>query len=165
MHCYSVSNSMKAYCRLSPVFQSLMISQLFIFPNLLKINSRSCSKVTGLSLQTKSMFFGGSISASGRSLIISRTAFLYFVWCSSVFFLISSSVWFLSTSPISTSSSMYTIESESESARVAARVVTSPMFLTGLGDLEGMIYLNPAIPSSFSSSASSMITVCLILIF
>ena len=82
MQASSVSYSMNAYCNESPVFQSLMISHDFMGPNREKISSRSWSYVTGLSLQTKSTFFGGSTSASGRSSSISRTAALVLDWCS-----------------------------------------------------------------------------------
>lgn len=66
------SNSMKAYCSESPVFLSLMTSQLRILPNLLKMSSRSSERVTGFNLQTKRIFSGGRISAKGRSPTISR---------------------------------------------------------------------------------------------
>lgn len=68
------SNSIKAYCKLSPVFLSLTISQLNILPNLEKINSRSSSAVTGLSLQTNNIFSGGLTAANGISPIISSVS-------------------------------------------------------------------------------------------
>lgn len=43
-------------------------------PNLEKINSRSSSRVTALSLQTKRTFSGGRTLANGRSPTISRVS-------------------------------------------------------------------------------------------
>ena len=65
------SNSMKAYCKLSPVFLSRTTSQLKILPNREKINSRSSSCVTGFNLHTNKMFSGGRTAANGISPIIS----------------------------------------------------------------------------------------------
>jgi len=65
------SNSIKAYCKLSPLFRSLTTSQLKIFPNLEKINSKSSSTVTGFNLQTNKIFSGGRTAAKGISPIIS----------------------------------------------------------------------------------------------
>jgi hypothetical protein len=66
------SNSIKAYCKLSPLFRSLTTSQLKIFPNLEKINSKSSSTVTGFNLQTNKIFSGGRTAAKGISPIISN---------------------------------------------------------------------------------------------
>ena len=83
---------MNAYWRESPVFQSLITFQLLISPNLLKIASKSDSCVTGFNFQTNRTFFGGWISASGKSPSISST----WAWDLAIFFwvywLISSSV-------------------------------------------------------------------------
>lgn len=68
------SYSMKAYCKLSPVFASRMTSQLKILPNRPKMSSRSSSPVTGFSLHTNKTFSGGFTSAKGRSPIISSVS-------------------------------------------------------------------------------------------
>jgi hypothetical protein len=73
MQASSVSNSTKAYYKESPVFQSRITSHDLTNPNLLNIISRSSAWVTGFNLQTNKTFFGGSISASGRSSSISKT--------------------------------------------------------------------------------------------
>ena len=77
IHASSVSNSTNAYYRESPVFQSLITSHDTTLPNLEKIISRSSDYVTGFNLQTNNTFFGGSISASGRSSRIVRTCALF----------------------------------------------------------------------------------------
>ncbi len=87
-----LSNSMKAYCRLSPVALSLMTSQLRILPNREKKSSRSSLLVTGFSLQTKRMFSGGRTSANGKSPTISNVNAAAFVSASRLAFSFSSSV-------------------------------------------------------------------------
>ena len=72
MQASSVSNSTNAYCKLSPVFQSLMTSHFFIFPNREKINSKDSLSVSGLSLQTKRTVSGGLVSTEGKSPKISN---------------------------------------------------------------------------------------------
>lgn len=69
-----LSNSMNAYCRESPVCLSRMTWQLMIVPKREKMSSRSSSRVTGLSLHTKSTFSGGLTLANGRSPTISRVS-------------------------------------------------------------------------------------------
>lgn len=66
-----LSNSINAYCRESPVFLSRMTWQLIIVPKRENISSRSSSRVTGLSLQTKRTFSGGRTFANGKSPTIS----------------------------------------------------------------------------------------------
>ena len=78
MHASSVSNSMNAYYKESPVFQSLITSQDITLPNLEKIISRSSDWVTGFSLHTNNTFFGGSMSASGKSSRIVSTYARFF---------------------------------------------------------------------------------------
>ena len=63
---------MKAYCSESPVFWSLITSQLTMDPNLEKMISKSSAVVTGFSLQTNKTFSGGLPSASGISPTISK---------------------------------------------------------------------------------------------
>ena len=89
------SNSIKAYCKLSPLFRSLTTSQLNIFPNLEKINSKSSSTVTGFNLQTNNIFSGGRTAAKGISPIISnvRAEEAAAVRCRSSSFVSSSSDW------------------------------------------------------------------------
>ena len=144
MHASSFSYSINAYYSESPVFQSLIISQVFIAPKRENINSRSCSWVTGLSLHTKSTFLGGSISWSGKSSRISNTAALVLVWCSFISSWISYSVLFFPIASISISSSILS---------------SSPRTTIGLGDLDGSF--NPL----GSLNGSSIIKVCLILMF
>lgn len=62
-----VANSMNAYCKLSPDVLSRMTSHERILPKREKISSRSSSRVTGLSLQTKRICSGGVMSAEGKS--------------------------------------------------------------------------------------------------
>lgn len=56
---------MNAYCKLCPVFQSRTTSTLFIGPNRENMSQRSLYCVIGFSLQTKRMFYGGRMFASG----------------------------------------------------------------------------------------------------
>lgn len=69
-----LSNSMNAYCNESPVCLSRMTWQLTISPKREKMSSRSSSRVTGLSLHTKSTFSGGRTLANGRSPTISSVS-------------------------------------------------------------------------------------------
>lgn len=68
------SNSINAYCNESPVRLSRMTWQLMIVPKRENINSRSSSRVTGLSLHTKRTFSGGRTLANGRSPTISSVS-------------------------------------------------------------------------------------------
>ena len=118
-------------------------SQVVSLPNREKMISRSSSEVTGLSLQTKSMFSSGVASAAGKSPIISSTTAL--LWAS-VF-----------RTDFSTSSAGL---SSSSGTHVSSRRSSSPS-LTRTGEVSGTWASRPG----GSSKGSSRTTVCLILMF
>lgn len=107
MQSSSLSNSINAYYSESPVFQSLIISQLLIIPNLENINSKSWSYVTGFILHINNTFLGGSMSASGKSSIITRAFAFAYAYERFIYVYISSSVLLLAKASISILSSKY----------------------------------------------------------
>ena len=146
---------MKAYCRESFVFQSLMTSHEVTTPNFEKIISKSSDYVTGLSLQTNNTFLGGSISASGKSSSISSTCALFLA---SVIALSDTNSYYPFIICKSMSSSKYTCYYCAKSCKVF------DICFYGDGDLEGYAWLNSK-SASLPSNGSSITNVCRILMF